>query len=36
MLIRGNAATRAAIHWRDVRRTLANGASSGTSKYYAY
>jgi hypothetical protein len=36
MVIRGNASTNAAIHWRYALGTLANSASTGTPKYYAY
>jgi hypothetical protein len=36
MLIRDNASTNAAIHWRDALGALANSATTGTPKYYAY
>jgi len=36
MLIRGNATTKAAIHWRDAYGIWANSASTGTPKYYAF
>ena len=36
MLIRGNAAARAFIYWRDVFGTSANSAFTDTSKCYAH